>query len=82
MCFANQKCQYTPESGTAGEVVSVAYRLLRADYALLWLGSFGGSGVIGHPWDTVVVAVMSLGIYYWGERTCLPQANFTGDEEE
>jgi amino acid transporter len=59
---------------------------LIAFYALImlfsWLGSFGGTGVIGHPWDTVLVAVMSLGIYYWGERTCLPQANFTGDEEE
>ncbi|KAE9798247.1 aspartate:proton symporter, partial [Escherichia coli] len=59
---------------------------LIAFYALImlfsWLGSFGGTGVIGHPWDTVVVAVMSLGIYYWGERTCLPRANFTGDEEE
>jgi amino acid transporter len=59
---------------------------LIAFYALImlfsWLGSFGGSGVIAHPWDTVIVAVMSLGIYYWGERTCLPQANFTGDEEE
>lgn len=47
-----------------------------------WLGSFGGMGVIAHPWDTVVVIVMSLGIFYWGERTCLPQANFAGDEEE
>ncbi|AEJ96341.1 amino acid permease [Klebsiella pneumoniae] len=25
---------------------------------------------------------MSLGIYYWGARSCLPQANFSGDEEE
>lgn len=82
MCFANQSAGTHRESGAAGEIVSVAYRLLRADYALLWLGSFGGTGVIGHPWDTVVVAVMSLGIYYWGERTCLPRANFTGDEEE
>lgn len=32
--------------------------------------------------DTVLVAAMSLGIYYWGARSCLPQANFSGDEEE
>ncbi|EQC1570310.1 APC family permease [Klebsiella aerogenes] len=55
-------------------------------YALIilfsWLGSFGGLNVIGHPWDTVLVAAMSLGIYYWGARSCLPQANFSGDEEE
>ena len=28
------------------------------------------------------MAAMSLGIYYWGARSCLPQANFSGDEEE
>jgi hypothetical protein len=43
-------------------------------YALIilfsWLGSFGGLNVIGHPWDTVLVAAMSLGIYYWGARSC------------
>ncbi|MDA5363610.1 APC family permease [Escherichia coli] len=59
---------------------------LIAFYALImlfsWLGSFGGSGIIGHPWDTIVVALMSLGIYYWGAYTCLPRANFNGDEEE
>ncbi|HBX2187905.1 TPA: amino acid permease [Klebsiella pneumoniae] len=26
------------------------------------------------------MAAMSLGIYYWGARSCLPQANFSGDE--
>lgn len=34
-------------------------------YALIilfsWLGSFGGLNVIGHPWDTVLVAAMSWG---------------------
>ncbi|ATM72929.1 amino acid permease [Klebsiella pneumoniae] len=28
------------------------------------------------------MAAMSLGIYYCGARSCLPQANFSGDEEE
>jgi hypothetical protein len=46
-------------------------------YALImlfsWLGSFGGTNEIAHPWDTVLVAVMSLGIYYWGARSCLPR---------
>lgn len=40
-------------------------------YALVmlssWLGNFGGIGVIDHSWDTVVVTMISLGIYYWGE---------------
>ncbi|MBD8451591.1 amino acid permease [Serratia rubidaea] len=28
------------------------------------------------------MAVIALAIYYWGAYTCLPQANFVGDEEE
>lgn len=36
------------------------------------LGSFGGIGVISHPFDTVVVAVCALGIYYWGAATGVP----------
>ncbi|NUU64977.1 APC family permease [Enterobacteriaceae bacterium BIT-l23] len=59
---------------------------LIAFYALImlasWLGSFGGIGVLPHPWDTIAVALMSLAIYYWGVHTCLPRANFSGDEEE
>lgn len=59
---------------------------LVAFYALIiiisYLGSFGGIGAIGHPWDTLTVAVIALAIYYWGAYTCLPQANFVGDEEE
>ena len=47
-----------------------------------YLGSFGGINAIGHPWDTITVAVIALAIYYWGAYTCLPQANFAGDEEE
>ncbi|MBI6183914.1 aspartate:proton symporter, partial [Serratia proteamaculans] len=59
---------------------------LIAFYALIivasYLGSFGGINAIGHPWDTITVAVIALAIYYWGAYTCLPQANFAGDEEE
>lgn len=36
------------------------------------LGSFGGIGAISHPFDTVVVAVCALGIYYWGAATGVP----------
>ncbi|MEW9623962.1 APC family permease [Rhodanobacter geophilus] len=49
---------------------------LIAYYALLialsWLGTFGGRGIIGHPWDTAAVALAGLVIYYWGARTGLP----------
>ncbi|MFJ5254896.1 APC family permease [Pseudomonas sp. NPDC088414] len=36
------------------------------------LGSFGGVGVLSHPFDTVIVAVCALGIYYWGAATGVP----------
>ncbi|WLH04194.1 APC family permease [Pseudomonas lurida] len=36
------------------------------------LGSFGGLGVISHPFDTLVVAACALGIYYWGAATGVP----------
>ncbi|MBI6908174.1 APC family permease [Pseudomonas palleroniana] len=36
------------------------------------LGSFGGIGVLSHPFDTLVVAACALGIYYWGAATGVP----------
>ncbi len=41
----------------------------------------GGRAISRAPF-TSRMAAMSLGIYYWGARSCLPQANFSGDEEE
>jgi hypothetical protein len=35
-------------------------------------GSFGGLGVLSHPFDTVVVAVCAMGIYCWGAATGVP----------
>ncbi|MDR5759485.1 APC family permease [Caballeronia sp. LZ035] len=34
-----------------------------------YLGPFQGIGVMHHPFDTVAVCMMALGIYYWGART-------------
>lgn len=50
--------------------------------SLSYLSSFGGIGAIAHPWDTLTMAVIALAVYYWGAYTCLPRANFIGDEEE
>ena len=33
---------------------------------LSYLGGFGGTGQLAHPYDTVVVAAVALVIYYWG----------------
>ena len=36
------------------------------------LGSFGGLGVLSHPFDTLVVAACAMGIYDWGAATGVP----------
>jgi amino acid transporter len=38
-------------------------------YALSALGSFGGAGLIASPWDSVIVAVVSIGAYAWGTNS-------------
>ncbi|MEB3900524.1 APC family permease [Pseudomonas putida] len=48
------------------------------------LGSFGGLGVLAHPLDNVIVALCSLGIYYWGACTGVPAhlVRLEADEED
>jgi hypothetical protein len=36
------------------------------------LGTFGGLGILAHPFDTIVVAACATGIYYWGAATGVP----------
>ena len=50
---------------------------------LSWLGSFGGIGVLGHPFDTPAVAACAMGIYYWGAATGVPAhlVRLSGDDE-
>jgi amino acid transporter len=47
------------------------------------LGTFGGLGVLAHPFDTLVVAVCATGIYYWGAATGVPahMVRLEDDEE-
>lgn len=52
-----------------------------------YLGDFGGTGVVAHPWDTALVAAIALCIYAWGARTGVPPALTgidadDGEEEE
>ncbi|TWC62392.1 APC family permease [Herbaspirillum sp. SJZ099] len=48
------------------------------------LGSFGGIGLLTHPFDTIVVAVCALGVYYWGACSGVPahKMDLEGDESE
>lgn len=47
-----------------------------------WLGTFGGNGSIAHPWDTVIVAGLSLLAYYWGACTGLRSEDLSLDDDE
>lgn len=55
-------------------------------YALMmaasYLGTFGGRGIVPEPWDTLMVAVIALLVFYWGAHTCLPKANLPHDDED
>ncbi|MFT4247064.1 MAG: APC family permease [Pseudomonas sp.] len=70
-------------------------RLLRQVQCSLWLivfyllvmavsclGTFGGSGVIAHPWDTVAVAVIAFFVYHWAARSGLRGDELALDEDD
>ncbi|PZF65027.1 APC family permease [Curtobacterium sp. MCBD17_013] len=62
---------YALQHHGAGEVVGgiwlVAY--LAVVYGMSAIGSFGGLGLIGAPWDSVVLAVLAAGLYVWGTQS-------------
>lgn len=68
-----------------GEQVRSSLWLL-AFYVLMlacsYLGGFGGSGWLAHPYDTLAVSLIALGIYYWGARTGVPTAKLQLDDDE
>jgi amino acid transporter len=47
-----------------------------------WLGTFGGSGWIAHPWDTLSVALIAFAIYHWGARSGLRSDELALDDDE
>ena len=54
----------------AGPLFRLADRLSRSPSCCPWLGSFGGIGLISHPFDTLVVAVCALAVYGARPRAC------------
>lgn len=49
-----------------------------------WLGTFGGTSLMRHPWDSLLVAAIALVTYYWGACTGLPERELAlgrGDED-
>ena len=49
---------------------------------LSYLGSFDGINLLKSPWDQILVALVSVGVYYWGGRTGLAQPIVDEDEVE
>lgn len=51
--------------------------------AVSWLGTFGGKGLIGSPWDSALAAAAALAVYGWGARSGLPEPALpaTADED-
>lgn len=49
---------------------------------LSYLGGFGGTGRLAHPYDTAVVAAVALVIYYWGARTGVRADKLRLDDDE
>lgn len=49
---------------------------------LSYLGSFGGTGWLAHPYDIIAIAVFSTGIYYWGAASGLPSHLMQLDDAE
>ncbi|MDR0243503.1 MAG: APC family permease [Burkholderia sp.] len=49
---------------------------------LSYLGGFGGTGRLAHPYDTVVVAAVALVIYYWGASTGVRADKLQLDDDE
>lgn len=50
----------------SGGIWLVVYLIVT--YGVAALGNYGGTGTIPQPWDSVIVAVCSIGLYQWGVR--------------
>ena len=61
-------------AGLIGDVNSSLWLIAFYIMAMVasWLGTFGGTGIVGHPWDSVLVTVIALISYYWGAHTGVP----------
>jgi amino acid transporter len=57
----------TDRAGATTEITAGFWILAQLVFLYLAsaVGSFGGGGLVPAPWDSVLVAAVSLGIYYW-----------------
>lgn len=47
-----------------------------------YLGTFGGIGAIAHPWDTLAMAAIAFGVYYWGACSGLRSDELALEEDD
>ncbi|MDF3983631.1 APC family permease [Luteibacter sp. PPL201] len=47
-----------------------------------WLGTFGGIGILAHPWDSLCMLLVSVGVYYWGAATGLDAHELNLDDDD
>lgn len=49
---------------------------------MCYVGSFGPGQYISGPWDSIIVAIGSVCIFYWAVNTALDEPRITEDEEQ
>jgi amino acid transporter len=67
---------------TLSWLLGVQLLLFVVTLVLSYLGSFDGISLLKSPWDQILVALVSVGIYYWGGLTGLAQPIVDEDEVE
>jgi len=75
----------TAERGALAQDVRASLWLVGFYWLMIgvsWLGTFGGKGLVGAPWDSVLVAGVALGVYAWGARTGLPFLQHASVDDE
>ncbi|MEZ0472166.1 APC family permease [Luteimonas salinilitoris] len=50
--------------------------------AVSYLGTFGGTGAIAHPWDTLAVAAIAFVVYEWAARSGLRAEELALEEDD
>lgn len=75
---------YLRDKESVGELRAGLWLLgwLVVEYVFSAVGSFSGAGLIHAPWDSVLVAVVSSGIYVWGVRSAVAHMSARPEQTE
>lgn len=69
------------DRSSVGELRSGVWLIgwLVMEYTMSRVGGYGGWGLVTAPWDSLVVAAASVGVYVWGVRSAV--AHMSGDPD-